>query len=236
MSVGRRRGSPRDLCRGSAVGALREQGRQRRRRRGPVVVRARESLRSSSCRERRGRQSGSLMRAARAAACRKERMPSPSRPRTDRCRGRCSIARVRAARVVALAFVSCGVIAACAGAPAATPPPTSDPPIAASSSPEPSPPPPLDVPSPPPAPPATSTPEPVDAASADAGQPTSTAVAPPPQAPPIPCKTTDDCWVRGGKAIRRPANMRGRKFKPCTDGESAPLCRGGFCSTLGYGC
>jgi hypothetical protein len=75
----------------------------------------------------------------------------------------------------------------------------------------------------------------------DAGQATSSAdAASAAQAGTIPCKSADDCWISGdttaAKPIRRPAKLRGKKFRPCVDGEAAPVCRGGVCGTLAYGC
>ena len=50
---------------------------------------------------------------------------------------------------------------------------------------------------------------------------------------PIPCRTTNDCWVDGGRPVRpvrRPRRLRGRTFRPCVDGETAPTCNDeGFC-------
>ena len=59
-------------------------------------------------------------------------------------------------------------------------------------------------------------------------------------AKPIPCKSEDDCWIRGGTTaatpIARPARLRGKKFRPCVDGEAKPICSGGFCGTMAFGC
>lgn len=59
-------------------------------------------------------------------------------------------------------------------------------------------------------------------------------------APGIPCKSVDDCWVDGqstaAKPIKRPKHLRGKKFKPCEDGEAAPVCMNGVCGTMGYFC
>lgn len=44
---------------------------------------------------------------------------------------------------------------------------------------------------------------------------------------PVPCKTTRDCWVDPSPRrhpIARPKHLRKRDFKPCADGEAAPLC------------
>jgi hypothetical protein len=50
----------------------------------------------------------------------------------------------------------------------------------------------------------------------------------------IPCKTVRDCWVSstpGRHPIARPARFKGRKFKPCRDGEAEPVCGDdGFCA------
>ena len=51
---------------------------------------------------------------------------------------------------------------------------------------------------------------------------------------PIACKSERDCWVEAAPRrhpVRRPAALRGRAFKPCTDGEVAPVCTSeGFCA------
>lgn len=53
----------------------------------------------------------------------------------------------------------------------------------------------------------------------------------------VSCTTDDDCWSRGPIPIARPKALRGKHFKPCVDGEYAPLCGGdGTCLTLGYRC
>jgi hypothetical protein len=44
---------------------------------------------------------------------------------------------------------------------------------------------------------------------------------------PVPCKTTRDCWVSPDPRrhpIARPRALRKRDFRPCADGEVAPLC------------
>jgi hypothetical protein len=49
------------------------------------------------------------------------------------------------------------------------------------------------------------------------------------QVPEIACKTDQDCWVSNElphRPIRRPAHLRGRKFRPCVDGEVPPRCFG----------
>ncbi|MBI2388068.1 MAG: hypothetical protein HYV09_00500 [Deltaproteobacteria bacterium] len=56
----------------------------------------------------------------------------------------------------------------------------------------------------------------------------------------VQCTSVDDCWVDGKygavKPIARPKKLRGKKFRPCVDGEVAPRCAGGFCATEGYDC
>lgn len=55
----------------------------------------------------------------------------------------------------------------------------------------------------------------------------------------IPCRSDDDCWLQGDKPIRRPAHLRGRRFRPCIDGEVSPACINGGCSfdpTRGWDC
>jgi len=53
----------------------------------------------------------------------------------------------------------------------------------------------------------------------------------------VPCKTEDDCWSEGATPIARPKSRRGKKFKPCSDGEWAPSCGAdGTCMTMGYRC
>jgi len=49
------------------------------------------------------------------------------------------------------------------------------------------------------------------------------------QIPEVPCKTDQDCWISDEfphRPIARPAKLRGRKFKPCVDGEVSPMCQG----------
>lgn len=49
---------------------------------------------------------------------------------------------------------------------------------------------------------------------------------------PVPCETVRDCWVSPSPRrhpIARPEHLRKRDFKPCADGEAAPLCREGMC-------
>ncbi len=54
----------------------------------------------------------------------------------------------------------------------------------------------------------------------------------------VPCKTDDDCWADGIRAIPRPKALRGKKFRPCVDGEHQPLCSPGrgTCMTMSFGC
>ncbi len=53
---------------------------------------------------------------------------------------------------------------------------------------------------------------------------------------PVACKTDDDCWVEGHKPIARPKELKGRKFKPCKDGEHAPVCKENLCTVVAYKC
>lgn len=44
---------------------------------------------------------------------------------------------------------------------------------------------------------------------------------------PVPCKTDRDCWISAEPRthpVKRPAALRGRDFKPCSDGETEPKC------------
>lgn len=49
---------------------------------------------------------------------------------------------------------------------------------------------------------------------------------------PAPCHSDNDCWISTGagpaRAIRRPPDLH-RRFSPCHDGETAPVCRHGVC-------
>jgi hypothetical protein len=64
---------------------------------------------------------------------------------------------------------------------------------------------------------------------------TSTLVEPPQAA--IACKTDDDCWMDDKyKPIARPKEQRGKKIKPCKDGEHAPVCRENACTVVAYKC
>jgi len=51
-----------------------------------------------------------------------------------------------------------------------------------------------------------------------------------------PCGSVDDCWVDGSTPIPRPEAARGRDFRPCEDGEAAPVCFEGRCGATFYGC
>lgn len=56
---------------------------------------------------------------------------------------------------------------------------------------------------------------------------------------PVSCTQDTDCWVSDGSPshpIRRPKKLRTRRFKPCRDGELAPVCRDGSCSLAAYSC
>lgn len=55
-------------------------------------------------------------------------------------------------------------------------------------------------------------------------------------APAVACKTDDDCWLDGNKPISRPKEHRGKKFKPCKDGERAPVCKENLCTVVAYKC
>jgi hypothetical protein len=72
-------------------------------------------------------------------------------------------------------------------------------------------------------------------ASADASTASTAAMGP----PRISCKTDDDCWVSNtttaAQPIRRPAKLRGKKFRPCVDGDAQPICNGTYCTTMGFG-
>lgn len=55
----------------------------------------------------------------------------------------------------------------------------------------------------------------------------------------VACDDNDDCWVEVDPFLRpiaRPARLRGRAFRPCRDGEHAPVCREGRCALVGFGC
>jgi len=56
---------------------------------------------------------------------------------------------------------------------------------------------------------------------------------------PIACTSVEDCWVEKlpySHPIKRPRSKKGKKFRPCKDGEVAPACTDGTCSTIAYGC
>lgn len=56
---------------------------------------------------------------------------------------------------------------------------------------------------------------------------------------PIECESVEQCWVSDAPPyhpIPRPRSLRGRKFRPCQDGEVAPLCTDGRCTVAGYSC
>jgi hypothetical protein len=86
-----------------------------------------------------------------------------------------------------------------------------------------------------PLPPATSTLAPP---TASAPGPSVSASPPRPEGPP--CEVDDDCWIASSPSglvpIRRPSHLRGKRFKPCSDGESAPACLEGRCALRKYRC
>ena len=56
---------------------------------------------------------------------------------------------------------------------------------------------------------------------------------------PIACTSVEDCWVERlpyAHPIKRPRSKKGKKFRPCKDGERAPACDKGHCTLLAYGC
>ena len=56
---------------------------------------------------------------------------------------------------------------------------------------------------------------------------------------PVACTSVDDCWVEKlpfSHPIKRPRSRKGKKFRPCKDGEVAPACQDGRCTLLAYGC
>ncbi len=62
-----------------------------------------------------------------------------------------------------------------------------------------------------------------------------------PSPPALGCQSVDDCWVSAKRfpavPIARPKHLKGKKFKPCVDGEVAPTCTSaGACALLGYDC
>jgi len=53
----------------------------------------------------------------------------------------------------------------------------------------------------------------------------------------VQCKSDDDCWLDERHApISRPAKLRGKKVRPCTDSEHAPSCREGVCVARHFKC
>ena len=67
------------------------------------------------------------------------------------------------------------------------------------------------------------------------------ALLPQPVAEPARISTDDvaQCWVSDSAPyhpIPRPKSLRGRKFRPCQDGEVAPLCTNGHCTVAAYSC
>ena len=56
---------------------------------------------------------------------------------------------------------------------------------------------------------------------------------------PIECESVEQCWVSDSRPhhpIPRPKSLRGKKFRPCKDGEVAPLCTNGRCTLAAYSC
>lgn len=56
---------------------------------------------------------------------------------------------------------------------------------------------------------------------------------------PVACKTADDCWLEELPllhAIPRPKRLKGKKFRPCVDGEHEPACIQGTCTIRGFTC
>lgn len=56
---------------------------------------------------------------------------------------------------------------------------------------------------------------------------------------PIACTSVEDCWVERlpyAHPVKRPPSKKGKKFRPCKDGERAPACENGHCTLLAYGC
>lgn len=53
----------------------------------------------------------------------------------------------------------------------------------------------------------------------------------------VACKTDDDCWLDDQRMpIARPAKLRGKRIRPCTDSEHAPACREGVCMVRHFKC
>ncbi|MFO7567708.1 MAG: hypothetical protein R6X02_34015 [Enhygromyxa sp.] len=56
---------------------------------------------------------------------------------------------------------------------------------------------------------------------------------------PIECETVEACWVSDSRPhhpVPRPKSKRGRKFRPCRDGEVGPACLDGRCSLVAHRC
>jgi hypothetical protein len=56
---------------------------------------------------------------------------------------------------------------------------------------------------------------------------------------PIACRSDDDCWLDETPvlhAIARPRRLKGRKFRPCVDGERVPACVEGRCAIRAAAC
>ena len=56
---------------------------------------------------------------------------------------------------------------------------------------------------------------------------------------PVQCKSDADCWVSEKPfthAIKRPAKLRGHKFRGCKDGEHEPKCIENRCDLRGLKC
>ncbi len=55
----------------------------------------------------------------------------------------------------------------------------------------------------------------------------------------IPCASDADCWVSNDgfdHPIARPKKLRGKRFRPCKDGENVPVCQSGSCTLRGMKC
>ena len=56
---------------------------------------------------------------------------------------------------------------------------------------------------------------------------------------PIECEDENACWVSNSRPyhpIARPKSLRGREFRPCRDGEVAPVCTDGMCGVVPFKC
>jgi hypothetical protein len=57
---------------------------------------------------------------------------------------------------------------------------------------------------------------------------------------PVACKDERDCWVgRNGEFVfpaKRPKKKRGKKVRPCKDGELTPACTDGMCTLRHWKC